>query len=75
MLFYMSPFPSRRRLNGWGSDCYVRANIMINDAGIILAVSNAPAPNGGAAVSRVNQKMSITLVAKPTVPNLLSLIR
>ena len=53
----------------------MRANITINDAGIILAASNAPPPTGGAAVSRVNQKMSITLGAKPTVPALLSLIR
>ena len=53
----------------------MRANITINDAGIILAASNAPPPIGGAAVSRVNQKMSITLGAKPTVPALLSLIR
>jgi len=53
----------------------MRANITINDAGIILAASNAPPPTGGAAVSRVNQKMSITLGAQPTVPALLSLIR
>ena len=53
----------------------MRANIRINDAGIILAASNAPPPIGGAAVSRPNQKMSITLGAKPTVPALLSLIR
>ena len=50
----------------------MRANITINDAGIILAASNAPPPIGGAAVY---QKMSITLGAKPTVPALLSLIR
>ena len=53
----------------------MRANISINDAGIILAASNAPPPTGGAAVSRVNQKMSITLGAQPTMPALLSLIR
>ncbi|MDC1406785.1 hypothetical protein N8524_00500 [Candidatus Puniceispirillum sp.] len=53
----------------------MRANITINDAGIILAASNAPPPIGGAAVSRVNQKMSITLGAKPALPALLSLIR
>jgi hypothetical protein len=53
----------------------MRANITTNDTGIILAASNAPTPIGGAAVSRVNQKMSITLGAKPTVPALLSLIR
>ena len=50
----------------------MRANITINDAGIILAASNALPPIGGAAVSRVNQKMSITLGAKPTVPAVLS---
>jgi hypothetical protein len=53
----------------------MRANITINDAGIILAASNAPPPTGGAAVSRVNQKMTITLGPKPTVLALLSLIR
>ena len=53
----------------------MRANISTNDAGIILAASNAQPPIGGAAVSRVHQKMSITLGAKPTVPALLSLIR
>ena len=53
----------------------MRANITINDAGTILAASNSPPPTGGAAVSRVNQKMFITLGAKPTVPALLSLIR
>ena len=53
----------------------MRANITINDAGIILAASSTPPPAGGATVSRINQKMSITLGAKPTVPALLSLIR
>ena len=53
----------------------MRANITINDAGTILAASNSPPPTGGAAVSRVNQKMFITLGAKPTVPALLSLVR
>jgi hypothetical protein len=53
----------------------MRANITINDAGIILDASNAPPPIGGAVVSRVVQKMSVTLGAKPTVPALLSLIR
>jgi len=48
----------------------MRANITINDAGTILAASNSPPPTGGAAVSRVNQKMFITLGAKPTVPAL-----
>jgi DNA-binding transcriptional ArsR family regulator len=52
----------------------MRANITINDAGIILAASNAPPPIGGAAVSRVNQKMSITLGAKPTVSELENII-
>ena len=53
----------------------MRANITINDADIILAASNAPPPTSGAAVSRVNQKMSITLGAQPTVPALPTLIR
>ncbi|MDC0648886.1 hypothetical protein OAQ37_00040 [Alphaproteobacteria bacterium] len=53
----------------------MRANITINDAGITLATSNAPSPIGGAAVSRVTQKMSITNDAKPTVPASPSLIR
>ena len=75
MLFYVSPFTIRRHFNGQGSDCYMRANILTNDAGIILAASNAQPPIGGAAVSRAHQKMSITLGTKPTVPALLSLIR
>jgi hypothetical protein len=74
MLFYMSPVPIRRRFNGEGSDCYMRANISTNDAGIVLVTSNAQPPIGGATVSRVHQKMSIMLGAKPTVPALLSLI-
>ena len=53
----------------------MRANITINDGGIIIASSNAPSPIGGAAVSRVTQKMSITNDAKPTAPAPLSLIR
>ena len=75
MLFYMSPFPIRRRFNGEGSDCYMRANISTNDAGIVLAASDAQPPIGGAAVSRVHQKKSIRLGAKPNVTRLLSLIR
>jgi hypothetical protein len=71
----MNPFPIRRRFNGQGSDCYMRANISTNNAGIILAAHNAQPPIGGAAVSRVNQQMSITNDAKPTVLALLSLIR
>ena len=74
MLFYMSTFPIRRRFNGEGSDCYIQANISTNDAGIILAASNAQPPISGATVSRVHQKMSFTLGAKPTVSALLSLI-
>ena len=53
----------------------MRANISTNDARIILAAHNAQPPIGGAAVSRVNQKMSITNDTKPTVLALLSLIR
>ncbi|MDA8717097.1 hypothetical protein N9M78_04005, partial [Alphaproteobacteria bacterium] len=52
----------------------MRANISTNDARIILATFNAQPPISGAAVSRVHQKMSFTLCAKPTVPALLSLI-
>ena len=52
----------------------MRANILTNDAGIILAASNAQPPISGATVSRVHQKMSFTLSAKPTVSALISLI-
>ena len=52
----------------------MRANITINDGGIIIATSNAPSPIGGAAVSRVTQKMCITNDAKPTAPASLSQI-
>jgi hypothetical protein len=74
ILFHRSSIPSCRRFNGQGSHYYVRANITINDAGIMLAASNAPPPPTSTAVSRVNQKMSIALSSKRTLPALLSLI-
>jgi hypothetical protein len=52
----------------------VWANITINDGGIIHAASDAPPPIGGVAVSRVNQKKSITNDAKPIAPALTTLI-
>jgi len=53
----------------------MRANIAINDLGIVLASSNAAPSTGGAVAVRVNQRVAITLGSDPTVAALLSLIR
>ena len=53
----------------------MRANIAINDTGIILASSETAPPKGGAIAVRVNQNISVTLGNTPTTSALLSLIR
>ena len=52
----------------------MRANIAINDLGIVLASSNAAPSTGGAVAVRVNQKVAITLGSHPTVAALLKVL-
>jgi hypothetical protein len=52
----------------------MRANITINDLGIVLVSSNAAPLTGSAVAGRLNQEVKITLGSDPTVAALLSLI-
>ena len=53
----------------------MRANISINNEGVILTPSDRLPPVGGLFVARINQQIAITLDKKPTTIALLSLIR